>query len=183
MEWVLPNHSSGHMKERQVIGISQPGFTKAQSCLTDLTAFCDKMSGFADEGTAAVISLDFHKDFSAVFHHTCVQVRMAWSEWVNNWKNGWLKQLVEWWGSDLAGETTGLSWDQPGLDKTYGLPSPQKARRVVQQAASKAMQLLFSEGFGPGWTKPQATCSEHEDRPETPGSPSRCKISIILGIV
>lgn len=47
------------MKEK-VTGHSQYGFTVGKWCLTDLVVFCDKMTGFVDEGRAvAVAYLEF----------------------------------------------------------------------------------------------------------------------------
>lgn len=42
---VLLEHISGHRKE-EVIRNSQHAFTKGESCLTNVIAFCNKMTGF-----------------------------------------------------------------------------------------------------------------------------------------
>lgn len=40
---------SGLMKEEMVTGNHQDGFTEVKSCLTNMIAFCHKMTGFVDE--------------------------------------------------------------------------------------------------------------------------------------
>ncbi|CAM5098404.1 unnamed protein product, partial [Eretmochelys imbricata] len=58
-----------HLEERKVIRNSQHGFTKAKSCLTNLIAFYDEITGSVDEGKAVdVLFLDFSKAFDMVSH-------------------------------------------------------------------------------------------------------------------
>ncbi|KAJ7412657.1 rna-directed dna polymerase from mobile element jockey-like [Pitangus sulphuratus] len=60
---------SRHMKDKEIIRISQHGFTKGKSCLTNLMNFSDEMTGLVDEGRAVDIDyLDWSKAFDTVLH-------------------------------------------------------------------------------------------------------------------
>ena len=70
MEQLILDTISRHMKDKKVMGSSQHGFTKGKSCLTDLRAFDDGMSGCVDEGRAVdVVYLDFQKAFNTLSHN------------------------------------------------------------------------------------------------------------------
>jgi len=82
-------------EEKKVIRSSQHGFTKGKSCLTNLIAFYDGMTGWVDEVRAVdVVYLDFSKAFDTVSHNILLgKLRKCgldeWSErWVENWLNG-----------------------------------------------------------------------------------------------
>ncbi|CAM4532571.1 unnamed protein product [Caretta caretta] len=69
MEQVLKESILKHLENRKVIRNSQHGFTKNKSCLTNVIAFYDKISGSIDEGKAVdVLFLDFRKAFDTVSH-------------------------------------------------------------------------------------------------------------------
>jgi len=58
------------VEEKKVIRSSRHGFTKGKSCLTNLIAFYDDMTGWVNEGRAVdVVYLDFSKTFDTVFHN------------------------------------------------------------------------------------------------------------------
>jgi len=51
-ERLILNVISKQAEEKQVIRSSQHGFIKGKSCLTDLAAYYDDMTGWVDEGRA-----------------------------------------------------------------------------------------------------------------------------------
>jgi len=57
-------------EEKKVIRSSQYGFTKEKSCLTNMIAFYEGMTGWVGEGRAVdVVYLDFSKAFDTVSHN------------------------------------------------------------------------------------------------------------------
>ncbi|GAB0176869.1 mitochondrial enolase superfamily member 1 [Grus japonensis] len=88
-------------EEKKVIGRDQHGFTKGKSCLTNLIAFYDGMTGWVDEGRAVdVVCLDFSKAFDTVSHNILIgKLRKygldEWTvRWVENWLNGRAQRVV-----------------------------------------------------------------------------------------
>ncbi|CAM5111816.1 unnamed protein product [Natator depressus] len=101
MEQVLKKSILKHLEERKVIRNSQHGFTKGKSCLTNLIAFYDKITGSVDEGKAAyVLFLDFSKAFDTVSHSILAsKLKMygldEWTiRWIESWLDCWAQRVV-----------------------------------------------------------------------------------------
>ncbi|CAM4670474.1 unnamed protein product [Caretta caretta] len=93
MEQVLKESILKHLEERKVIRISQHGFTKGKSCLTNLVAFYDEITGSVDEGKAVdVLFLDFSKAFDTVSHSILARKlkKYGLDEWTFRWIESWL---------------------------------------------------------------------------------------------
>jgi len=88
-------------EEKKVIRSSQHGFTKPKSCLTNLIAFYDDMTGWVDEGRAVgAVYLDFSKAFDPVSHNILIgELRKSgldeWTaRWIENRLNGRAQRVV-----------------------------------------------------------------------------------------
>jgi len=87
-------------EEKKVIRSSQHGFIKGKSCLTNLIALCDGMTGWVDEGRAVDCYLDFSKSFDIVCHNILLEkLRKCgldeWTvRWIENWMNGRTQNFV-----------------------------------------------------------------------------------------
>ncbi|CAM5143443.1 unnamed protein product [Eretmochelys imbricata] len=93
MEQVLKESILKHLHERKVIRNSQHGFTKGRSCLTNLIAFYDEITGSVDEGKAVdVLYLDFSKVFDTVSHGILVSKlkKYGLDECTIRWVESWL---------------------------------------------------------------------------------------------
>ena len=65
MEQLILEAIIKQVEEKKVTRSSQHGFTKEKSCLTNLIAFYDGMTGWVGEGRAMdVVYLDFSKAFA-----------------------------------------------------------------------------------------------------------------------
>ncbi|CAM5124509.1 unnamed protein product [Natator depressus] len=99
MEQVLKESILKHLEERKVIRNSQRGFTKGKSCLTNLIAFYDEITGSVDEGKAVdVMFLDFSKVFDTVSHSilTSKLKKYGLDEWTIRWIESWLDCWAQW---------------------------------------------------------------------------------------
>jgi len=101
MEQLILDVIIKQVEEKKVIRSSQHGFTKGKSCLTNLVAFYDAMTGWVDEGRAVVVVyLDFSKAFDTVSHNILLRkLRKCgldeWSvRWIENWLNGRTQRVV-----------------------------------------------------------------------------------------
>ncbi|GAB0178739.1 mitochondrial enolase superfamily member 1 [Grus japonensis] len=101
MEQIIPGVISKPVEEKKVMGSGQHGFTKRKSCLTNLIAFYDGMTGWVDEGRAVdVVCLDLSKAFDTVSHNILIgKLRKCgldeWTvRWVENWLNGRVQRVV-----------------------------------------------------------------------------------------
>ncbi|GAB0207637.1 mitochondrial enolase superfamily member 1 [Grus japonensis] len=101
MEQLILGVINKHVEEKKVIGSGQHGFTKGKSCLSNLIAFYDGMTGWVDEGRAVdVVYLDFSKAFDTVSHNILIgKLRKCgldeWTvRWVENWLNGRAQRVV-----------------------------------------------------------------------------------------
>ncbi|CAM5138685.1 unnamed protein product, partial [Natator depressus] len=94
---VLKESILKHFEERKVIRNSQHGFTKGKSCMTNLIAFYDEITGSVDEGKAVdVLFLDFRKAFDTVSHSilTSKLKRYGLDQWTIRWIESWLDHRV-----------------------------------------------------------------------------------------
>jgi len=101
MEKLILDIISKQVEKKKVIRSSQHGFTKGKSCLINLIAFYNGMTGWVDEGRAVdVVYLDFSKAFDTVSHNTLTgKLRKhgldEWTvRWIENWLNGRAQRVV-----------------------------------------------------------------------------------------
>ncbi|CAM4544961.1 unnamed protein product [Lepidochelys olivacea] len=99
MEQVLKESVLKHLEERKVTRNSQHGFTKGKSCLTNLIAFYDEITGSVNMGRAVdVIYLDFSKAFDTVSHNILASKlkKYGLDEWTIRWIESWLDCQAQW---------------------------------------------------------------------------------------
>ncbi|CAM5082457.1 unnamed protein product [Eretmochelys imbricata] len=98
MEQVLKESILKHLEERKVIRNSQHGFTKGKSCLTNLIAFYDEITGSVDMGKVMdMIYLDFSKAFDTVSHSILASKlkKYGLDEWTIRWIESWLDHRAQ----------------------------------------------------------------------------------------
>ncbi|PKU35296.1 hypothetical protein llap_14400 [Limosa lapponica baueri] len=98
MKRLLLGIISKHMEEKKAIRSSQHRFNKGKSCLTNLIAFYDGMTGWIDEGRAVdVVYLDFSKAFDTASHSILIGKlrKCALDEWTVRWIENWLKDRAQ----------------------------------------------------------------------------------------
>ncbi|CAM5121609.1 unnamed protein product [Eretmochelys imbricata] len=98
MEQVLKESILKHLEERKVIRNSQHGFTNSKSCLTNLIAFYDEITGSVDEGKAVdVLFFDFSKAFDTVSHSILASKlkKYVLDEWTVRWIESWLDRRAQ----------------------------------------------------------------------------------------
>uniref|UniRef100_A0A8C3FNF4 Reverse transcriptase domain-containing protein n=1 Tax=Chrysemys picta bellii TaxID=8478 RepID=A0A8C3FNF4_CHRPI len=98
MEQVLKESILRHLEERKVIRNSQHRFTKSKSCLTNLIAFYDEITGSVDEEKAVdVLFLDFSKVFDTVSHSILPSKlkKYGLDEWTIRCRESWLDHRAQ----------------------------------------------------------------------------------------
>ncbi|PKU42126.1 rna-directed dna polymerase from mobile element jockey-like [Limosa lapponica baueri] len=97
MEWLVLDVISKHVEEKKVTS-GQYGFTNGKSCLANLVAFYDGMTGWIDERRAVhVVYLDFSKAFNTVSHSILIGKlrKYGLDEWTVRWIENRLKDRVQ----------------------------------------------------------------------------------------
>jgi len=95
MEWFILSWLTEHVKNNRGIRLSQHGFMKGRSRLTNLIFFYDQVTHLVDEGKSMdVIYPDFSKTFDTVPHSILLEKLAAHGLdgcnccWIKNWLNG-----------------------------------------------------------------------------------------------
>ncbi|PKU38768.1 rna-directed dna polymerase from mobile element jockey- hypothetical protein [Limosa lapponica baueri] len=74
MEQLVLDVIAKHIEDQEILGSGQHRFTKGKSCLTNLIAFYDIITGWLDEGRAADVTyLDSSKAFDTVSHNILIR--------------------------------------------------------------------------------------------------------------
>ncbi|CAM5096617.1 unnamed protein product [Natator depressus] len=109
MEQVLQESLLKHLEERKVIRNSQQRFPKGKSCLTNLIAFYDEITGSVDEGKAVnMIYLDFSKAFDMVFHSILASKLKKYG--LDEWTIRWIESRLDCRAQRLVINSSMSSW-------------------------------------------------------------------------
>ncbi|CAM5140799.1 unnamed protein product [Natator depressus] len=98
MEQVCKESILKHLEERKVIRNSQHGFTKGKSCLINLIASYDEITGSVDMAKAVdMIYLDFSKPFDTVSHSILARKlkKYGLDKWTIRWIESWLDRRAQ----------------------------------------------------------------------------------------
>ena len=93
MEQLELDAISRQLEEKEVIRSSQHGFTRGRSCLTNLVAFYDVVTGWVDgERAVDAVYLDFSKAFDNGSHNILITKlrKCGINEWTVRWVENWL---------------------------------------------------------------------------------------------
>ncbi|GAB0188176.1 mitochondrial enolase superfamily member 1 [Grus japonensis] len=95
MKQIILSAIRWHVQDNQAIRLSQHGFMKGRSYLSNLISFYDKVTCLMDEGKAVdVVYLDFSKAFDTISHSILLEKLAAYGldghtlRWVKNWLDG-----------------------------------------------------------------------------------------------
>lgn len=86
----IPLEAISRHKKKKMTGKSQHRFIKDKSCLTNLIAFCDKMTRFVEEGRTAHV-IDFSKALGTTSHSILVPKLRCYDS--DSGTTGWVEKL------------------------------------------------------------------------------------------
>ncbi|PKU45431.1 rna-directed dna polymerase from mobile element jockey-like [Limosa lapponica baueri] len=98
MERFILGVISKNVEEKKAIRSSQHRSTKGKSCLTNLIAFYNGMTGWMDEGRAVdVVYLDIIKAFNTISHSFLIGKlrKCGLDKWTVRWIETWLKDRAQ----------------------------------------------------------------------------------------
>ncbi|CAM4662125.1 unnamed protein product [Lepidochelys kempii] len=120
MEQVLKKSILKHLEERKVIRNSQHGFTKGKSCLANLIAFYDEITGSVEMGKAVdVIYLDFSKSFDMVSHSILASKLKKYG--LDEWTIRWIESRLDHWAQQVLINGSMSSWQLVSSGVPQGL--------------------------------------------------------------